>query len=152
MQSGYHNLPTICGTDQKDGAEYRAEKVVTELTGAEPSISMELAAAYPAAQSTVPDLTYVRRVTLKKSSNTVVLEDHTNAQDVILNFITYEKPVILSDGKLSIGEASASFEGADLLAIETLPITDARLKTAWDHDLYRIRLKGNDASFRLTIQ
>ena len=89
---------------------------------------------------------------LKKSSNTVVLEDHTNAQDVILNFITYEKPVILSDGKLSIGEASASFEGADLLAIETLPITDARLKTAWDHDLYRIRLKGNDASFRLTIQ
>lgn len=89
---------------------------------------------------------------IKKSSNTVVLEDHTNAQDVILNFITYEKPVILSDGKLSIGEASASFEGADLLAIETLPITDARLKTAWDHDLYRIRLKGNDAGFRLTIQ
>ena len=75
----------------------------------------------------------------KKSSNTIVLEDHTNAQDVILNFITYEKPVILSDGKLSIGEASASFEGADLLAIETLPITDARLRTAWDHDLYRIR-------------
>ena len=55
-------------------------------------------------------------------------------------------------GKLSIGEASASFEGADLLAIETLPITDARLRTAWDHDLYRIRLKGNDAGFRLTIQ
>jgi hypothetical protein len=103
-------------------------------------------------KSTVPDLTYVRKVTLKKPSNTVVLEDHTNAQDVILNFITYEKPVILSDGKLSIGEASASFEGADLLAIETLPITDARLKTAWDHDLYRIRLKGNDAGFRLTIQ
>ena len=66
--------------------------------------------------------------------------------------VTYEKPVILSDGKLSIGEASASFEGADLLAIETLPITDARLRTAWDHDLYRIRLKGNDAGFRLTIQ
>ena len=111
-----------------------------------------VSAAYPAAQAIVPDLTYVRRVTLKKSSNTVVLEDHTNAQDVILNFITYEKPVILSDGKLSIGEASASFEGADLLAIETLPITDARLKTAWDHDLYRIRLKGSDAGFRLTIQ
>ena len=68
MQSGYHNLPTICGTDQKDGAEYRAEKVVTKLTGAEPSISMELAAAYPAAQAIVPDLTYVRRVTLNSPS------------------------------------------------------------------------------------
>ena len=152
MQSGYHNLPAICGTDQKDGEEYRAENVVTELTGTEPSISMELAAAYPAAQSTVPDLTYVRRVTLKKSSNTVVLEDYTNAQDVILNFITYEKPVFLSDGKLSIGEASASFEGADLLAIETLPITDARLKTAWDHDLYRIRLKMSGTDFQLTVK
>mgnify|MGYP004577095475 CR=1 FL=1 len=113
---------------------------------------MELAAAYPSAQSTVSDLTYVRKVTLKKSSNTVVLEDHTNAQDVILNFITYEKPVILSDGKLSIREASASFEGADLLAIETLPITDARLKTAWDHDLYRIRLKMSDTDFQLTVK
>lgn len=58
----------------------------------------------------------------------------------------------LSDGKLSIGEASASFEGADLLAIETLPITDARLKTAWDHDLYRIRLKMSGTDFQLTVK
>lgn len=152
MQSGYHNLPTICGTDQKDGEEYCAKNVVADLTGAEPSISMELAAAYPDAGSSVPDLTYVRKVTLKKSSNTVVLEDHTNANDIILNFITYEKPDILSTGEISIGDAVASFEGAEVLAIETLPITDARLKTAWDHDLYRIRLKGNSADFRLTIQ
>ena len=125
---------------------------MTDLTGAEPSISMELAAAYPDAGSSVPDLTYIRKVTLKKSSNTVVLEDHTNAKDIILNFITYEKPVVLPTGEISIGEAVASFEGAEVLAIETLPITDARLKTAWDHDLYRIRLKGNSAGFRLTIQ
>jgi exoribonuclease R len=71
---------------------------------------------------------------------------------MVMKWRHFKQSVILSDGKLSIGEASASFEGADLLAIETLPITDARLKTAWDHDLYRIRLKGNDASFRLTIQ
>lgn len=152
MQSGYHNLPTICGTDQKDGEEYRAENVVTELTGAEPSISMELAAAYPAAQALVPDLTYVRKVTLKKSSDAVVLEDHTNANDVILNFITYEKPFVLSSGEISIGEATTAFEGAELLALETLPITDARLKTAWDHDLYRIRLKMSGANFQLTMK
>ena len=101
---------------------------------------MELAAAYPDAGAIVPGLTYSRKVTLKKPSNTVVLEDYTNAQDVILNFITYEKPVFLSDGKLSIGEASASFEG------------DARLKTAWDHDLYRIRLKMSGTDFQLTVK
>ena len=152
MQSGYHNLPTICGTDQKDGAEYRAENVVTEQTGAEPSISMELAAAYPSAQSTVSDLTYVRKVTLEKTSDTVVLEDHTNAEDVVLNFITYEKPVILSAGEIAIGDAVAAVEGAGLLAIETLPITDARLKTAWDHDLYRIRLQMQGTDFKLIVK
>lgn len=152
MQSGYHNLPTICGTDQKDGEEYRAENVATKLTGDEPSISMELAAAYPSAQAIVPDLTYVRKVTLKKSSNTVVLEDHTNAEDVVLNFITYEKPIVLSAGEIAIGDAVAAFEGAVLSAMETLPITDARLKTAWDHDLYRIRLKMLGTDFRLAIK
>lgn len=113
---------------------------------------MELAAAYPAAQATVPDLTYVRKVILKKTSNTVVLEDRTNAEDVILNFITYEKPVILSDGKISIGTTLAAFEGAELLTTETLPITDARLKTAWDHDLYRIRLRMSGTDFKLIIK
>lgn len=152
MQSGYHNLPTICGTDQKDGEEYRAENVVTKLTGDEPSISMELAAAYPSARSAVPDLTYLRKVTLKKSSNTVVLEDHTNAEDVVLNFITYEKPIVLSAGEIAIGDAVAAFEGAVLSAMETLPIMDARLKTAWDHDLYRIRLQGNGSDFRMTVR
>ena len=151
MQSGYHNLPTICGTDEKDGEEYRAENVAANLTGAEPSISMELAAAYPAAKAVVPDLTYVRKVTLKKSSNTVVLEDHTNVGDVVLNFITYEKPAVLSDGEIAIGKAVASFQGARLLTIETLPITDARLKTAWDHDLYRIRLKSSGTDFQLSV-
>ena len=152
MQSGYHNLPTICGMDQNDGEEYRAKNVMAELTVAEPSISMELAAAYPSAQAAVSDLTYIRKVTLKKSSDTVVLEDHTNAEDVVLNFITYEKPVVLSSGELSIGKATAAFEGAELLALETLPITDARLKTAWDHDLYRIRLKMSGADFQLTVK
>ena len=152
MQSGYHNLPTICGADQKDGKEYRAENVVTELTGTEPSISMELAAAYPSAQSAVSDLTYIRKVTLEKTSDSVVLEDHTNAEDVILNFITYEKPVVLSAGEIASGDAVATFEGAVLSVVETLPITDARLKTAWDHDLYRIRLKMSGADFKFTVK
>ena len=152
MQSGYHNLPTICGADQKDGEEYRAENVITELRSTEPSVSMELAAAYPAAQTTVPDLTYVRKVTLKKSSNTVVLEDRTNAEDVILNFITYEKPIVLSAGEIALGDAVAAFEGATLSVVENLPITDARLKTAWDHDLYRIRLRISGTDFKLIIK
>ena len=171
MQSGYHNLPTICGFDEHDGAEYRAQDVTAVLTGANPSISMELATAYPVgemqAKGTVSGvLTYRRTVTLKKPENTVILEDHTNTGDVILNFITYAKPTLQDPamgtaddatsaaltGALTVGEATLLWAGAELLAIETLPITDARLKTAWDHDLYRIRLRKRGGVFRLTIK
>ena len=171
MQSGYHNLPTICGFDEHDGAEYRAQDVTAVLTGANPSISMELATAYPVgemqAKGTVSGvLTYRRTVTLKKPENTVILEDHTNTGDVILNFITYAKPTLQDPamgtaddatsaaltGALTVGEATLLWAGAELLAIETLPITAARLKTAWDHDLYRIRLRKRGGVFRLTIK
>lgn len=173
MQSGYHNLPTICGFDEHDGAKYRAEDVTVDLTGANPSISMELATAYPVgemqAKGTISGvLTYRRTVTLQKLENTIILEDHTNTGDVILNFITYAKPTpTLQDpamstaddaastaltGALTIGAATLLWMGAELLVIETLPITDARLKTAWDHDLYRIRLKMSGEDFRLIVK
>lgn len=171
MQSGYHNLPTICGFDEHDGAEYRAQDVTADLTGTNPSISMELATAYPVgemqAKGTISGvLTYRRTVTLKKPENTVILEDHTNTGDVILNFITYTNPTLQDPamgtaddatsaaltGALTVGEATLLWTGAELLAIETLPITDARLKTAWDHDLYRIRLRKRGGVFQLTIK
>lgn len=171
MQSGYHNLPTICGFDEHDGAKYRAEDVSADLTGVNPSISMELATAYPVgemqAKGTISGvLTYRRTVTLQKPENTVILEDHTNTGDVLLNFITYAKPTLQDPpmgtdddatsaaltGALTVGEATLLWTGAELLAIETLPITDARLKTAWDHDLYRIRLKMSGEDFRLVVK
>jgi len=83
-----------------------------------------------------------------------------------MNFITYAKPTLQDPamgtaddatsaaltGALTVGEATLLWTGAELLAIETLPITDARLKTAWDHDLYRIRLKMSGEDFRLTVK
>lgn len=147
MQSGYHNLPTICGTDQMAGAVYRATDVQATLAG-NPTISMELAGAYPLTQP----VSYVRTVTLDKKENRVVLTDRTDAASVILNFITCDKPCACPESHcLNIGGASFCFEGASLLAVETLPITDARLMTAWDHDLYRIRLRMEGGCFRLTL-
>ena len=43
MQSGYHNLPQINGTDQRDGREYSA-KVVSHQEG---SLTLDIAGAYP---------------------------------------------------------------------------------------------------------
>ena len=137
MQSCYHNLPSINGTDQKDGPQYGASQVRTSFTDKEASISMELAGAYPLDNK---HISYIRKVVLDKRANRILLTDTTNAKEITLHFITYEQPV-LSEGKIQVGSlASLSYTGASPVAVETLPITDARLKKAWDHDLYRIVL------------
>lgn len=157
MQSGYHNLPTLMGLDQRDGSAYRAAKVETCSDGHRASISMELQNAYPLSPQPGEDAPcYLRSVTLDKDEEKVTLRDATNLPDVILNFITYEKPV-LRPGRLLLGSlADISFTGAcplpDASAIETLPITDPRLQKAWDHDLYRVRLRMTGSAFTMEIR
>ncbi|HKP15653.1 MAG TPA: heparinase II/III family protein, partial [Gemmatimonadaceae bacterium] len=48
MQSAFHNLPTINGVQQKDGAAFRARDVRHAANATRASLSMDLAAAYPA--------------------------------------------------------------------------------------------------------
>lgn len=149
MQSCYHNLPTIEGLGQHDGAEYCARDVKTLFTETESSISMELSGAYPFETFKKH---YTRKVFFDKLRDRIILTDSTDAENVILNFITYEKPEV-TDGRLIIGAlAQAAFSGAAPMSVEVLPITDARLQTAWDHDLYRIRLTLTAPEFQLDIR
>lgn len=148
MQSGYHNLPTIDGLDERDGAAFRATAVTTDFRTDGASISMELAHAYPLSDES---RSYVRRVDLDKENDGITLTDTTNSPNVILNFITCDKPDV-NENIITLGSARLEFQGALLLASEVLPITDRRLKTAWDHDLYRIRLTMTAPSFRMTIR
>lgn len=156
MQSGYHNLPTLNGLDQRDGQEYRAVDVEVRCGDESAAISMELLTAYPISRSGERAFSYRRSVTLDKQQEKVTLKDATDLADVILNFITYEKPV-LSQGRMQIGSlAEVSFTGACPLAkapaVEVLPITDERLKKAWDHDLYRVRLQMTEKEFTMEIR
>ena len=171
MQSGYHNLPKINGLDQMDGAAFCATDVITSMTDTKASISMEIGTAYPFADNNMPKCSYVRNVLFDKENSTITVIDTTDSDDVILNFITYEKPIfhdnelpgnalISKDGlvtttptnnTLTVGAATLTWEGADLVTIDTLPITDRRLQTAWDHDLYRIRLRMTGSEFKLHI-
>lgn len=149
MQSCYHNLPTIEGLDQHDGAEYCARDVETFFSRTESSISMELSGAYPLKTCKKH---YTRRVFFDKLKSRIFLADATDAENVILNFITYEKPEV-TENSIQLGTlAQASFSGAKLLSVETLPITDARLQTAWDHELYRLRLVMISGEFQLEIR
>ena len=149
MQSCYHNLPTIEGLDQQNGADYCARDIETSFRETGSSISMELSGAYPLKTCKKH---YTRRVFFDKLKGRILLTDTTDAEDVILNFITCEKPVV-TENCIQLGVlAQASFSGAKFLSLEVLPITDARLRTAWDHDLYRIRLVMTAADFELEIK
>lgn len=151
MQSGYHNLPTIEGLDQQEGAGFRATDV-RQVTGEDRAeISMELISAYPLPES---GYSYRRQVLLDKKQECVVLEDETNCKNVVLNFITYDQPEYegSSPHVIKLGNAALEFTGAELFAAETLPITDPRLQAAWDHDLYRIRLTMTEDKFVLHIR
>lgn len=148
LQSGYHNLPTIEGMDQRAGADYRARQIVTSMNrNGKSSISMELSGAYPLP---APACSYSRCVVLDKNAGCITLTDRTDSRNVILNFITYEKPQATGN-TIQVGTARLTFSGASLAAIEVLPITDQRLQIAWDHDLYRIRLRMEDGEFQMNI-
>ncbi len=151
MQSGYHNLPTIEGLDQHDGAAYRAGNVETELctpSSDTSRIALNIESAYPLPPESA--VHYRREVSFRKGENRISLTDRTNSKNVILNFITYDKPEI-SGSVITVGNATISLQGAELMTVETLPITDKRLQTAWNHDLYRIRLNMTDETFTMDI-
>lgn len=165
MQSGYHNLPTLQGLDQRDGRAYKATSVTLDRDADIPSLSMELASAYPLREGSIlqegsmpqesnaPQAapSYVRCLTLDKKENVIRLCDQTNCRDVVLNFITYEKPRLENDS-LHIGDLGvATFCGADFIRVEVLPITDARLQKTWTHDLYRVQLAMTADTFSMEI-
>ena len=146
MQSAYHNLPTINGSMQMTGADYRATEVSHSFTEDGGKISMDIAKAYP---SDAHIEKYTRSVVLSdfglKITDNWSFDDNEN-HSVILNLITYEKPLISTDapntlliGELASLSLSSGYSAGDV-QIEELAITDPRLMQCWKHSLYRIRI------------
>ncbi|MCM1251373.1 MAG: heparinase II/III-family protein [Clostridium sp.] len=148
MQSAYHNLPTINGCMQKDGERYHASDVNWRLSDCLCEIRMELAGAYPAESGLS---SYRRSASLIKGKEIVIKDEFTfqaekngkeRENSILLSLMTYEKPVCAKTGEellFTMGTlGSLRLSGGKLAKIEEIPITDARLQTAWKHELYRI--------------
>lgn len=152
MQSDYHNLPTINGCMQQNGAKYRATNVITSLCNDTASIEMNIETAYPK-KGFLKE--YQRFVSLIKGSHIVITDKiipQKEIPDIIFNLITYEKPRYyenqLSIGNLGIAKIIGTISD---IVIEQLPINDSRLKTAWKHDIYRTRIRFRGNQFTLEI-
>lgn len=149
MQSAWHNLPTFGGVLQKDGPQYRAQDVSVSLEGPAASIAMELAAAWPPEAR----LESFRRA-IEFSADGLSVRDVCRGgyREAFLSLMVCEPPRV-EGGRVLIGELGAvAFEGlAGPVEIDTVPISDARLRIAWPDTVYRIRAPfGRELAWRVT--
>ena len=162
MQSAYHNLPTINGIMQEPGTGYFATNVDVSLEDDDCHICMDIASAYPKEAGVK---SYQRLVTFNKDTSITIYDsfklDSSDDGQVVISLMTYEKPRVISCDKSTDCMSKTMIQIGDLgtisiiteisLTIEEIEITDARLKTAWDHEIYRILITPKESSFQLLI-
>jgi hypothetical protein len=151
MQSGFHNLPTINGFDQVDGAESQATGVTYDTNQQQTTFALDISSAYTGA-----GVDSWRRTIKHDRGLSITIEDAYSVSEVmgefILNFMTpcdveiQEGLVVLStkefnEGRIS-GAATLHFDAKRLEATsETHPVEDSGLKRVWGAELTRIRAK-----------
>lgn len=143
MQSQYHNLPTINGIMQHEGAEYASKDVVFS-TGETDSITMEIGGAYPAEAEVE---SYRRRVALNRSTRKITLCDTwrlARAERLQMNFMSPVKPESDEQGLrfwTESGNVLLSYDTACWrMELETRHLTDAKLTASWGSKMHRITL------------
>jgi len=147
MQSAYHNLPTINGIMQKDGAQYKATDLNYESNDEFARLSMNIAKAYPEDAKVG---TWIRTVCLNRNKNIELTEKfklNEYKQAITLNFMTCLDPVIIDEGIIAL-KPNTKFQGAQLAieydknmlspAFEKIKIEDKKLKKVWGDSLTRI--------------
>jgi hypothetical protein len=156
MQSAYHNLPTINGVMQKDGAQYRAARVTFTPSPDVVRFSLDIAQAYPAEAKVSR---WQRTVELKRASHEFDLTDafvlSAFAQPVRLSLMT---PLLVDTsvaGEVRLREPAGArqyalrYDSSRLSASsEQIPITDARLKSSWGDRLARVTLISKSTALR----
>jgi hypothetical protein len=149
MQSAFHNLPTFEGVGQQDGEQFAARDVKVRLGDGAASIDMEIAAAYPPTASL---RSYRRRVHLQKGKDVTVSDRYDGDRAATLSLMLAAEPTVETDRIILPGLAGIALAGAETPIVETIPISDARLRKAWPDRLYRVLvpLTGNELTITIT--
>lgn len=149
MQSQYHNLPSFDGILQKDGTEYCAQNISCSFDSEICQISMDIGNAYPDERIT----SYVRTAILEKGKHIKISDTYQGSiKPIILSLMTYEKPEICGN-IIKIGNlGECKVTGAEEIVSEEIQIKDSRLKSAWEHNIYRCLVWVSDSSIELEIK
>jgi hypothetical protein len=161
MQSDYHNLPTLNGEMQQEGAEFKAEKFLIENDGKTSTVSMELQSAYPDYAYTT---FWLRSFSLNRKSGKVILVDSWEQERQMKrnqwNFMLAYEPEILDDGLVRITNGKdklyLKFKKHFFPKIEEIKLDDSRLQNVWGPSVWRLSLstgkKGLRGKEEFTIQ
>jgi hypothetical protein len=157
MQSAYHNLPTINGVQQKDGAAFRARDVRHAANANSATLAMDIAAAYPA-EAAVDR--FERTLALDRRARTVALDERYALREwkapLRLSFMTPFRPDVSRPGEVHLRSADGAgagfvvrYDAARFDATsEEIPIADARLLPIWGNRLARVVLVSKERSLR----
>ena len=149
MQSAYHNLPTINGVMQKDGAKYKATDLNYSSSDAFAQLSMNIAAAYPEEAKVK---SWNRTLRLNRNVNIELTENYElndSKQANSLNFITCLDAKIDKEGTIIL-EPTKDFPHTKLfieydknqvsVEFEKIKVEDPKLQHVWKKSLTRIVL------------
>lgn len=151
MQSAYHNLPQVNGIQQQAGAEHKAEDVVYQVDNKETVLTMNIAAAYPAAAG----IHYWHRAFRLNRENNAYIEisddfELENAtEEMVFCLVTPCQHEINPEGSIILDCMGAKrvrieFDADKMNATtERLAVMDERLAEAWGDHIYRLVFKVN---------
>jgi hypothetical protein len=137
MQSQYHNLPRINGTDQKDGRKFVATHSTFKADAQKAIFSTDISKAYPEAAAVDK---WVRSYTLERGKKFVIQDAYglnkVTPEPTTLNFVTCCKVTEAGPGKLTVeGDGfrlNMSYNSKTVSPkIEVNDVTDNGLKRYW---------------------
>ena len=146
MQSGYHNLPVINGTDQMQGENYKAKNSTFTANSRSAIFTTEIAGAYPEGAKVK---SWIRTYTLNRGKSFIISDKYelnsvTNT-GTSSNLITYCKVTQVKPGLLKFAgdgfTLNMSYNPKVVTPeIELIKVTDRSLKRYWPDGVTRIKL------------
>ncbi|MGO7205141.1 heparinase II/III family protein, partial [Rhizobium ruizarguesonis] len=148
MQSAFHNLPTFAGVMQSAGEVFGARDVEVAFDEEQARISLDISGAYsPEAQLH----SYRRVVSLLRGRHVEIVDTYDGSKPAVLSLMTCLAPTVSPD-RIDLADLGSIFvEGAGEIEIDEIGVDDARLRSAWPEQIYRLRVPFAGRLLRLRI-
>jgi len=154
MQTQWHNLPVINGTEQSNGRSFTARDVWHQADEATATFQLDLAGAYPAEAAVRK---WTRALRLERGLGITLVDDYELQEahrPALFHFITCAAPDLSVPGALRLqtpaGDAAILHYDVNRLVATTEPrqIDDPLLAASWGDGLHRVRLTEKTAALR----